>query len=332
MSRRSGELAAAGRLAILGAETAVGARLREVLAEARVPGGRVELFATSPSQEAGGLLSEYAGEARLIQQARLESLEGHAVVFVCARTPESERLAAGASEATLWLDLDPLASAAPGALAPSAADAQALRSGPRRLCVAHTLSLMLRELLEPVQRAVGLEEVTGVVLRPAADYGARALEELREQTLRLFRFEPYPTEVFGKALSFNVLPETCGIVPADTGRRIAQELEVFLGWSEPRLSVTLLAVPVFHGHAAALHLRCPGRASVRDVERVLRDCGLDRPEGRTPMEAAERETGLHAEVRPSETGGVWVWAVHGAAEGARLRLAWRLAQAWMGGS
>ena len=84
MSRRraegsSGTAADRARLALVGAETPEGARIRQALADRGIPGERVNLFGRTAGE---AVLSEYAGEARLIQEPETSEVMGHEVIFL----------------------------------------------------------------------------------------------------------------------------------------------------------------------------------------------------------------------------------------------------------
>ena len=72
--------AGTARIAVVGASSPDGSRIREALSRAGVPGARVALYG-----ETGGeaVLSEYADEARLIQEVDLDEIAGREVVFLC---------------------------------------------------------------------------------------------------------------------------------------------------------------------------------------------------------------------------------------------------------
>jgi len=91
---------------------------------------------------------------------------------------------------------------------------------------------------------------------------------------------------------------------------------------------------VFHGHAIALHVDA---GSVLDPSRVLewlaRGEGLRVAEDRaraTPVETGDEEETLLFEVASDGLGGVWIWAVAGAAEMASARRAVHLARTMAG--
>ena len=68
MGLRSVKRAGAARVALVGADTVDGSRVRGALARSRVSGSRVDLYGTTHGEV---VLSEYAGEARLIQEPEL---------------------------------------------------------------------------------------------------------------------------------------------------------------------------------------------------------------------------------------------------------------------
>jgi aspartate-semialdehyde dehydrogenase len=114
---------------------------------------------------------------------------------------------------------------------------------------------MLARLLAPVHRAVGLTRVSAFVTRPASDFGEPGLEELREQTVHLLRFEPTPTEIFGRQLAFNVVPEHLFPAGEDrAGARIVRELQALVGAPGLAIGLSQLLVPAFFGHGIAAHL------------------------------------------------------------------------------
>ena len=72
MSPLSASPTGTARAAVLGSTTSCGTRLRQMLAEFGVPGSRVDLYAAVDSAEP--ILSEYKGEARLVQKPDLDEL------------------------------------------------------------------------------------------------------------------------------------------------------------------------------------------------------------------------------------------------------------------
>ena len=318
------------RVAVLGAATLEGRKLREELARQRVPGGRVDLYGTLRGE---ALLGEYAGEARLIQEPDLEEVARHDVVFVCELSDTADRIVTMADRQAVVIDLTGKSVGREAmrlvhhGISPDPPKARGALLAPP-----HPIAALLAEILHPLQREVGVREALATVLRPAADFGEDGIDELREQTVRLLGFEKAPTQVFGRQLAFDVIPESL-LAAREAGleRRIAREVRTLLGWKEDRLSVRLVCVPVFVGHAISLRL-VPERST--DAAAVMRSTGLARPpgprgrkSGGTPLSAPEERRTEVCEVVDDGLGGFWIWAIAGGAGSAAAEQAVRAAAA-----
>jgi len=264
-----------GRIAVLGAVSPAGAHLKAALADRGVPGGRVALFG---HQREVAVLSEYDGEARLVQAADELDAAAHAVVFVCELGHDDASLALAAASGTLIVDMTGSIAGA-GLTGTSEASPEA-----RLVAVPHAVTTLLAGLLVPIHRAIGVTRVSAFVLRPASDFGEAGLEELREQTVHLLRFETTPTEVFGRQLAFNVLPEhlfPLGEEAAAT--RVVRECRALLSAPKLPFAVSHALVPSFFGHAVAAHV---------DLARLGRDEALAAWRDAPGVEvAADPETG-----------------------------------------
>ena len=103
MARLSASSTGTARVAVLGSTTNDGVRLRQALAESGLPGARVDLYGATESEEP--ILSEYDGEARLIQTPNVEELLDHDVVFLCEPGEIVERLLDRAGRETAIIDV-----------------------------------------------------------------------------------------------------------------------------------------------------------------------------------------------------------------------------------
>jgi aspartate-semialdehyde dehydrogenase len=241
-----------GRIGVLGAASPAGFHLKAALADRGVSGARVALYG---HQREVAVLSEYDGEARLVQPGDELDAAACAAVFVCEPGHAEANLADAAASGTLVVDMT---GSLPGAVL-AAADPTAAG---RVVAVPQPLTTLLLSLLAPLHGALGLTRASLFVLRPASDFGEPGLEELREQTVHLLRFESTPTEVFGRQLAFNVLPEHLfPVAERDARERIVRECRTLLEAPELPIALTLALVPSFFGHAIAAHVDCarPGR-------------------------------------------------------------------------
>jgi aspartate-semialdehyde dehydrogenase len=331
MARPSAEQRGTARIAVLGADTVAGHLVRHELEQRHVPGGRVDLFGVARDEP---LIGEYDGEARLIQQPDPRELQGHDVVFVCQDGSDTDRLAAELARSALVIDtVGPRADEADRPLVHMGVNAPTDRRPVGRVAVPHPLSILLVDLLHPLESAHGIHEATAVVMRPAADFGDAGVEELRQQTVRLLNFEPAPREVFGQQLAFNLIPQR--ILPGEEAgleNRLVDEVARLLSAPQARLAVRLVAAPIFYGHAVSVRLafRQPATAE-QAIEALAAGGHIRTPPGaehQTPLQAAGAEAAITvADVGEDGLGGLWLWAVVGEAQAAAARHAVRLADA-----
>jgi aspartate-semialdehyde dehydrogenase len=295
---------AGGRIAVLGAASPAGAHLKAALADRGIPGGRVALFG---HQRSVAVLSEYDGEARLVQAADELDAADYAAVFVCELGHEGIRLASAAASGTLVVDLTGSIEGAGLAGTPDASPEA------RLVAVPHPLTGLLAGLLAPIHLAIGVTRVSAFVLRPSSDFGEAGLEELREQTVRLLRFEPTPTEVFGRQLAFNVVPEH--LFPAgeeSSGVRVVRECRGLLAAPDLPFALSQALVPSFFGHAVAAHVtlarlgREEALAAWRDAPGI--DVSVDPGIGAT-LDAPEEPGLLVSRVDAVGASALRVWAL-----------------------
>jgi aspartate-semialdehyde dehydrogenase len=184
------------------------------------------------------------------------------------------------------------------------------------IAVPHGISAILSEILHAIDVGPGVRRAAAVVLRPAADFGDAGLEELREQTVQLFRFAEVPREVLGAQLTFNVVPERLrsgGGPPLD--RRVEREVGRINGWDVPRLGVRIVNVPVFHGHAAFVRAELEGETDADAVAEALDAATtVERTKDDTvgtPVEIAGDRRTVVADLSVDATGTSWIWVVAG---------------------
>lgn len=331
MSRHSADRAGRSRVAVVGAATSAGRHLRERLAERGVSGARVDLYGNSVGE---AVISEYDGEPRLVQEPRPGEAAGHDVLFLCEPGDSSRRMAEAIRPETLVVDL--VACLDDGARLPRVhMDINPDAARGARLAVPHPLSILLADLLGPLDRELGVEEAVAVILRPASDFGRDGVEELREQTVGLLNFARVPSEVFGRQLAFNIIPQAG--LPGGQPRleeRVGQDLTEVLGWERSRLALRLLAAPVFYGHSLLLRLRFGSPATAERIGQALRRASVclpgDSASRSTPVEVSEERMTSFYEIAEDGLGGHWLLAVAGETERSGADHAVRLADALRG--
>ena len=302
------------RIAVIGATTPDGSRVRERLAGLGIPGSRVDLYGATRGE---AVISEYAGEARLIQEPEPSETADHEVIFLCEAGKAASEAAAGAPADSVVVDV---VGALEGEERPPVVhmdiNPELARDRRGRLAVPHPVALLLVELLEPLERKFGLREAVAILLRPAADFGEAGVEELRQQTVQLLSFSELPQETFGRQLAFNIIPQ---VVLENDSQSLAEEVSSdvarLLCWRRGLLTMRVLVAPVFYGHCLQLHVRLGKETSLAEVREALSDhpFSYSASEGgeTTPMDVSgEKRTNLYS-VEEDGLGGFWLLAVAG---------------------
>jgi len=278
---------------------------------------------------------EEDGEARLIQEAVPEEISDHDVVFLCERGELASNVAAACGPTTVVIDLvDGLPPRFEPRLVHPAIESDEPKTPHGYYSVPHKLSLIATDLLHTLDRELGVREVVGTILRPAADHGREGLEELRAQTANILNFAEMPTKVFGAQLAFNVLGCSAESDADALAERVADETGRLLGWTDRRMTLSLLTVPVFHGHCLRFRIRFAEPVSPERVREVVSTARfIDAPEDdppSTPVDvSADRRLVLH-DVRSDGIGGIWISAVAGGSGSSAAEDAVRLAERVVG--
>jgi aspartate-semialdehyde dehydrogenase len=272
------------RVAVLGADTAVGEVLLDLLIDRRFPSAEILALALAPTQ---GAVVQAGGEEWDLSPA--DSCDYHAVQLVF--------LAYGA-------DLDAALLARISAAGCCLIDAAgALRNAPevpllvpeinsellsdygrdRRLSAPGALSIALALALAPLHRAAGLKSVQLSSYQAVSALGREAVEELAQQTRQLLTFQPVSHRVFGQQIAFNCLP-VIGRLDAEGHSQeeldLVRETRQLLNAPTLAIGVTAVQVPVFYGHAAAVHIQTERPLELDAARRLLESApGLCLSEG-----------------------------------------------------
>lgn len=193
----------------------------------------------------------------------------------------------------------------------------------RRLIASpNSCATIMAMVLKPIQDSFGLKAISVVTMQSVSGVGKAAVEELAEQSMGLFNQQTVTPNVFPKQVAFNLLPQI-GSVESDGGTReehkIAEETQRLLQNYNMPIDVTAVRVPVFYGHALAMHLVTERAGTPEDLHEILENTdGLtvyDMAEvGAYPtpvVEAAMNDPVLVGRIRARSSGqpGFNLWAV-----------------------
>ncbi len=128
--------------------------------------------------------------------------------------------------------------------------------------------------LKPIYDAVGIERINVATYQAVSGTGKEAIEELAAQTAALLNTKEINTRVYPKQIAFNTLPQID--VFLDNGytkeeMKMVWETKKIFEDADIRVNPTAVRVPVFYGHAEALHIETREKLTAEAARTLLRD-------------------------------------------------------------
>ncbi len=127
--------------------------------------------------------------------------------------------------------------------------------------------------LKPIYDAVGIERINVATYQAVSGSGRKAITELADQTMALLNGLPAEAEVYPHQIAFNVIPQIDSLQENGYTReemKMVWETKKILGDDAIAVNPTAVRVPVFYGHAEAIHLETRDKLHAADAKAILR--------------------------------------------------------------
>ena len=138
--------------------------------------------------------------------------------------------------------------------------------------------------LAPVHRAAGISRINVATYQSVSGAGRGGLKELAIQTAQRLNFKEPDVSKFAQPIAFNVLPQIDEMMDNGYTREEMKMLwETQKIFEDPNVLVnaTAVRVPVFFGHAEAVHFETREDISIEQVRKLLIEAeGVELLEGR----------------------------------------------------
>jgi len=176
--------------------------------------------------------------------------------------------------------------------------------------------------LKPIHDAVGIERINVATYQSVSGAGKEAVEELASQTAALMNGKDVEARVTPKQIAFNCVPHIDEFQDNGYTReemKMLWETQKILEDDSIRVNATTVRVPVFFGHAEAVHIETRRKISAAEARELLsRAPGVEVMDERKPggyptqaTEAANRDTVYVGRIREdiSHARGLDLWIV-----------------------
>ncbi|RXE96502.1 aspartate-semialdehyde dehydrogenase [Pseudoalteromonas sp. PS5] len=262
-------------VAVLGATGLVGKQIIELLAERKFPVDT--LYPLASSRSAGEEIDFKGEKVEVIDVETFDFANAHIGLF-SAGGSVSEKYAPIAAEAGCVVidntshfryDFDvPLV--VPEVNKESLADFRNRNIIANPNC--STIQMLVA--LKPIYDAYGIDRINVSTYQAVSGAGKEAVDELAKQTANLMNARPMENEVFTKQIAFNVIPQIDAFQENGYTKeemKMVWETQKILGDSSVLVNPTAVRVPVFFGHAEAIHLETRMPFDLEHVKQLLAD-------------------------------------------------------------
>jgi len=261
------------KVAMVGATGAVGEALLALLKERNFP---ISELVPLASERSAGELIEFGSRSVTVKNLAEHDFAGVDIAFFSAGGSVSKAHAPRAAEAGAvvidntsefrYQDDIPLVV--------SEVNPHAIARYAKRGIIANPNCSTMQMLvaLAPIHRAAGITRINVATYQSVSGAGRSGLEELARQSAALLNFQEYPPAKFTKQIAFNVIPhidefQANGYTKEEM--KMVWETRKILEDESIQVNPTAVRVPVFYGHAEAVHIETRDKITAAQARSLL---------------------------------------------------------------
>jgi aspartate-semialdehyde dehydrogenase len=257
-------------VAIFGATGAVGETMIEVLEACQFPVGELFLLASERSE---GKHYRFNGQTVRVQNvADFDWSQAHIALFSAGGTLSEQWAPVAADEGVIVIDnTSRFRYDYDVPLVIPEVNPEAIAEFRNRNIIANPNCSTIQMLvaLKPIYDAVGIDRINVATYQSVSGAGKSGIDELAGQTAKLLNGTPAEPEVFSQQIAFNCIPQIDEWMENGYTReemKIVWETQKIFNDTTIAVNPTCVRVPVFYGHAEAVHIET---GSPIDAEQVI---------------------------------------------------------------
>lgn len=263
------------KVAVLGATGLVGKQILEILEQRDFP---IEKLTPLASQRSAGTEIEFKGEQIEVLDAETFDWSQADLAFFSAGGAISERYAQqAADEGCVVIDNTSFFRYEPDIpLVVPEVNGEILADFRTRNIIANPncSTIQMVVALKPIYDAFGIERINVATYQSVSGAGASGVEALAAQTAALLNGKPVEGDTFSRQIAFNCIPQIDSFLENDYTKeemKMVWETQKIFADTEIGVNATAVRVPVFFGHAEAIHLELKQPADAESVKSLLRE-------------------------------------------------------------
>lgn len=260
-------------IAIVGATTSVGETLLEILEERKFPVGQIYLLDIDASS---GSRLEFSGYALKIGDVNNFDFSKTKIAFFVSTEETSKKFVEkAAAQGCIVIDRTPaFRDEKDVPLVIPEVNEDAIEDFNKRNIISNPgcITTQILMVLKPIYDAVGIKRINVSTYQSVSGSGKDAAEELASQTAALLNFRDVKCKTYPKQIAFNVLPQIGELLDngyTEEEMKLIRETQKVLNDDSILVNVTAVRVPVFIGHAAAVHIETVEKISATKVRELM---------------------------------------------------------------
>lgn len=261
-------------IAILGATGAVGEAILDVLKERDLPIGDVFLLASERSE---GKIYRFNGKSLQVENVNEFDWTQVQVAFFSAGSELSAEWAPiAADEGVVVIDnTSQFRYEFDVPLVVPEVNASAIAEFRNRNIIANPNCSTIQMLvaLKPIHDEVGIDRINVSTYQSVSGAGKSGIDELAGQTAKLLNGLPPEAETFSQQIAFNCIPQIDDLLENGYTKeemKMVWETEKIFNNPSIRVNPTCVRVPVFYGHAEAVHVEARMPIDAEQVTELLK--------------------------------------------------------------
>src|SRR5690606_17643541 len=128
--------------------------------------------------------------------------------------------------------------------------------------------------LKPIHDAVGIDRLNVATYQSVSGAGKEEMEDLAKQTAALLNGREVEAGAFSRQIAFNCIPQIDVFMDNDYTKeemKMVWETQKIIGDAAIRVNATAVRVPLFFGHAEAIHIETVNPISAGHACELLRN-------------------------------------------------------------
>jgi aspartate-semialdehyde dehydrogenase len=307
-------------VAVVGATGAVGNEMIAVLEGRKFPVGKLRLFASERSE---GKTLEFEGSQIPVETLNENSFKGIDIALFSAGAERSRIWAPVAARSgcvvidnsSQWR-MDPEVP-----LVVPEVNTHDLKWHKGIIANPNCSTIQMVVVLKPIHDAARIHRVVVTTFQAVSGTGAKAMDELLQQTTDLLSFKEIQKNVYPHQIAFNVLPHIDKFLENGYTKeemKMVNETRKIMGDDSIRVTATTVRVPVFKGHSESVNIETEKKLSPNEVRSLLaKSPGItvfDAPEKNVyplPIDVAGKDDVYVGRIREDESieNGINMWVV-----------------------